>query len=411
MTIVDFKKLFLLRNISAILLFLFVFFSVIDYHYSRIFIIPLILVIIFHWKDNGNIITVFKNPMNISIFLFVGYMIISLIWTSDTSYGVTLIKRYAILFLIPFLVQLIKGQKLYNVAIYAYTMGVLKIIAEYHLIRMGFIEGYADTFIVANSYSYIHVGFILSPFVLIGLFQLFDKEKKTIIKLLFFIVSILVIITVFMMNGRGAQLALITGLFVFLLFSIRKNKIISFITLLILSVLFIFLNYKYNDTFQIRVNEAVSNVQEIVKKDNYNTSAGIRLALWKTGGLILKDNLFFGTGVGGQLKALQNKIKSTKNNKLYFLNNSLKAHFHNEFVEVFVQGGLIGGGLFISIFILIISSTYFKKIDTNLVFGVTGLIMTGLLTHIFLGSPKTSYFILSVLSITLASSKEYYGKT
>ncbi len=83
--------------------------------------------------------------------------------------------------------------------------------------------------------------------------------------------------------------------------------------------------------------------------------ANARIMLWETSIHIIKDNIWFGVGSGSVDKATERAYKELEINQK--INNS-----HNQFLQSFVEHGLIGGGALLTLFLsMFIKSIKQKK--------------------------------------------------
>lgn len=391
------------------LLFLLIFFSVVDYHYARVLIVPVVFIGLWKIRLLWNLREVICHPLSISILLFLLFFLLSLIWSDNRSYGVGLMKSYALLLAVPILVQLIDSFKFQRLALYAYSFGVLKTSLEYWLIHFGIFNAYPNPLVVANGYSYIYVGLLLSPMVLFWLDAMIKKGSLPVDKVFWGCTSLISIITIFMMRGRGAQLAFLAGLLVFMLLSLRRYKWMTGAIFTVVLVGLLLINYQFNETFRFRVDQAVKDVHKVIYQNDYHTSGGIRLALWKVGGEIIAEHPFGGTGIGGQYLALEQKMADAKYKDITFIQKFAKSHYHNEYIEMGVQGGITGLVLFISLFMSLMYSLWRNQVNIGLGFGVVALVMTALLTHNFFGISKTIYFLVLMFSMISVSTRGYHA--
>jgi O-antigen ligase len=155
---------------------------------------------------------------------------------------------------------------------------------------------------------------------------------------------------IFMLEARGGQLAFLFMLYVFIIL-INKGHIVRgfFISSLIVVLLFL-AGYNLSYTFKSRVKLAVNSIALLKEKKDFNTSSGSRIGLW----IVAKDMIFekplFGTGVGGY----RNNFKKVFNEKHSYMGNEVfkvgYSMLHNEFLQIFVQFGLIGFILYLNIF-------------------------------------------------------------
>jgi O-antigen ligase len=85
--------------------------------------------------------------------------------------------------------------------------------------------------------------------------------------------------------------------------------------------------------FQLRIHEAVSDLQQYSQAQNANTSLGIRFTLWYTGLNLVAQHPLLGWG------SMANYVRLSGDSAVIFQSFN---HFHNELLDALVKRGLVG---------------------------------------------------------------------
>jgi O-antigen ligase len=196
-------------------------------------------------------------------------------------------------------------------------------------------------------YNHTQYSIFLAISSIFLLFKTID-EKNNLIKLFLFLFFLSVTLNLLLNGGRTGQIAFfITIIFV----SFYRYKFnIKYIIISIISTALIFiLALNLSSIFSKRMNLIKSDLIKI-SKGNYNTSTGARIGFY----IIVKDifiiNPILGAGTTSHLQ-LSKKIISEKY-QTFTLTKKL-AHFHNQYLEVLSQLGLIGLSFFIFLIVMI----------------------------------------------------------
>jgi O-antigen ligase len=171
----------------------------------------------------------------------------------------------------------------------------------------------------------------------------------------------------------------------------------------------LFSAYNLSPNFKNRTYAMKSDITKVIDNSNYNTSVGARIGFWIVAKEILKDNLLFGVGIANNINKKNEYI--TSNNLENFSYIKTLVHFHNNFLEIITQFGIIGLTLFTYLFYLIAKikiedkTIYILKISTLCIF------FLGSLTDVLFYLNDTMFLFSFVIGILLAKYKlEYQDK-
>ena len=176
---------------------------------------------------------------------------------------------------------------------------------------------------------------LLSLVVGVLLYNLLANKNRLFVKLasMFFITT--ASINMVLVGGRIGYVAYIVVILTTLFLIYRKNffKIALPIALLAIGI-FYFTAYNSGGLFKQRVDNIVSDFEKIQEND-IKSSIGYRLAMWKYGVDVLKDNWLFGVGTGDVMQSIH-EVAINKDIK------AMQHHPHNVYIEYFVEFGIIG---------------------------------------------------------------------
>lgn len=139
-------------------------------------------------------------------------------------------------------------------------------------------------------------------------------------------------------SGRTGYVAYF-GSLIILLFSYYTLTIKNFLQVLIFPIAVFALAYSLDAGVQARVKASVNAVEQIRTAENYDTSAGARIAMYSVAQDILdqpENSMIYGAGTGGITVSLNESIKRT--GILIYRYD----HLHNSYLTSYVHTGLIG---------------------------------------------------------------------
>jgi len=312
----------------------------------------LILLILFWITDRKKYDLKFVDLRNISIAMgiFLFYIIISSFWSDASVKEIfTGIKKYWYFLPMFIIYKYIKKEYiLYTISSFLLGM-LLSEIISYGIIfslwkvRLGSPEN-PSMFLHHIQYSV----FLSLTAIILFFKALYEDDKK--IKFLYFIFFTTVTVNLFFNVGRTGYITFLAGMFISL-FSIYRLKLKVILSTVISSVAIVTLVYSVSPNFQKRVGNGIDDIQKLSQKGNFDTSIGARLALWIAAEDIFEKAPVLGVGISNHLHKKDEFATSAGHEKFNFL---LKIeHFHNSFLEILTQFGLIGLSLFIYILYLI----------------------------------------------------------
>lgn len=232
----------------------------------------------------------------------------------------------------------------------------------------------------------------------------FFFEKNLKIKITYLIIFLFFMSVLFINEGRTGQFSLFITLIGLTLFYF-KNKLKYLVLLFLSTILFLFLNYKYNENFEKRIESGKSDLIEAYHNNNYNTSLGGRLGFYIIAKEILLENpknFFLGVGAKQHIKPV-NEIVDNKYPYLFY--NKDLPHYHSIFLETMTQFGLLGLILLIIVFYLL-TKINIKELKVKLIyFSTVSIYILSCLVElsIYKGTPLSVFALILGISFAMKS--------
>ncbi len=326
------------------------------------FIISIILGVINIVKSNKKLVLDNKALLLFPLYFIV--MLISLIYTDNVSDGINLIQRSLSLFFFPIIFLFVKEDSSTVKKLFDFLLRGLIIsffinlsIALYNCILVINREFFFDT-------SLETVSLILSAFSQ-GWNYFIGAEFSTLVNPSYVSLYILLVLSYYLKNKlqsrTRALVTVILFLYLFLLASIAAYLILAVMCmLLIFSISEKSKKYTMAIVFLLgvivflnnpRVFDFYSRVTTFSSTDKIDNTAveKSRLLTWHASIKLIQEAPLFGYGVGDTNEVLMEKYKQLN----YFHNYNNQYNAHNQFLQTYLQTGIIGFGILINIFVLL----------------------------------------------------------
>lgn len=366
------------------------------------------LILVLIKKDYKNSFQILKeNNIFVYIVIFLSYTFLSAFWSSFEEDTFKYLQQYSYWIIVPSIVILTKKEWLYNI-LNAFLIGMFisEIISYgiYFEILSGFKGGPSNPSPFMNT---IHYSVFLAFTSLVLLYRFLYENLSVRVKVLLFIFFVITTTNLMISTGRTGQLAFFITLFVVFFIKFRVSlKSIIFSIIFSISVF----SFAYNglDLFKKRVDYAVSDIQNVVEEQNFDSSWGLRAAFWILAYDSFKESPIFGHGLGNHHVVAQDMIEKYNYPNFSkpvreFISSS---HFHNYYLMLLVSGGAVSLFLFLLLFYklynLKIPDLEFKHIS---IIGLT-IFLVSFIAEPLLLLKSTQIFILFIISISIVSSKK-----
>ncbi|HIP47330.1 MAG TPA: O-antigen ligase family protein [Campylobacterales bacterium] len=309
-----------------------------------------------------------KNPIIVTLLLFLAYSALSLIWSESLAEGGKYIKKYWY-FLVIFVMYSSLQKRTIPRIINAFLLAMF--ISE--VLSLGiFFEWWefkkATPDLPTPFMHHIQYSLFLALTALLLLNKTFIETRLNY-KIGYLLYFIFVSINLFVNGGKTGQLAFILALFIVGIFNMQ-NKIRAFFIMLFLAIFTLFLGYNLSPNFKDRVEfSKVDAMNTFIKKD-YCDSIGRRIGSWIVASEIIQDNPIIGVGVSDAMRTMDSYIFKSHPKKHCVTD---MPHFHNDFIQSFVQLGVIGAFLYLLLFYRIFTISIREKEYKNLaaIFAIT----------------------------------------
>ncbi len=326
------------------------------------FIISIFLGIINSFRSSKK--NIFDNKIVLLFPLYFVLMTISLLYTDNISYGLTLLQRSLALLLFPLIFLFVKEdastvKKLFNflhigllvsfiinfsIAIYS-SMSTIKDFISFNVsieeaysfidsLRYGwnYFIGAEFSKLINPSYTSLYILLVLSYYL---------KNKLESRQQVFTV--FIMFLYLFLLASRVAYFILMI-ISVLLIFNIKDKSKKYTMSLLFFLGLIVFLNNP-------RVFDFYSTIKESNKTFGYEniTAQQSRILIWDASFQLIKEAPLLGYGIGDAEDALIEKYKELN----YIQNYINQYNAHNQFLQTFLQIGVVGFGVLSSIFIIL----------------------------------------------------------
>lgn len=280
----------------------------------------------------------YLRPFLVTISLFYGYCLFSMLWTPDKTEGIKELIYYLVHFLL--FIEIIvfsrfSRRPLSSIA-YGWLLSVLltipiaiwELVTDQHLFTSKYSDGVvlmnigtevlqrhfaAATF--TNMNSYVTFLCFALPFLLYG----YMKTRKQRLQSISIIVTTLITITIIFMNGsRGGFLSIFIMGILFLLITQKNKRAISLIAIFSFVGIIMFMQY---------ADSLFSVISYRANSDNL-LSGESRFIIWGNAWKAFLSTYGLGVGVGGMIKAMEMVTKGI-------------TITHNMFLEILLQYGII----------------------------------------------------------------------
>ena len=315
-----------------------------------IVLFPLVWVIEGKFQQKYN--QVKSSNILLVIVLFILMQFISVLWSSDTHQALEAARMYTYWFALFVLATTIKKEWIEKIiSSFLYGMVISEIFAYMIFFEIYAYKGkppeYPSPFMMHIDYSI----FLAFTSILL-LNRIFSKRYLTKEKIVMGLFFITVTANLFISTGRTGQLAFLVALLVSVIIHF-KLTLKSMLLFTILSTTLFVGAYQTIPLFEKRVDAAKSDIQKF-QQGNYQSSWGIRAAFWIITYDIVKENPLIRVGIGDYKQAAQEALAKNDHQFAQAVQEfCTTSHFHNQYLMIITQTGLIGLALMIWIFVML----------------------------------------------------------
>lgn len=344
-------------------------------------------------KHNQRIMAI--NTKELLIFAFFIVYCFSMLYSPNTSYGLSRFIKLIIVALFYFLIKYVLIKKPYY----------LDYIIDYSLISLSiFILYLAYKYIVIFNAKYIglnteyatgsgknSLAFIVS-IMLAFIFGNLTSNNKTKHKIIQLIIYLVIIVSVFLIQSRGLFLVFLVYIILSLLIRRKKNRI-NLKTVLVILLGFAIVISLLPDFIINSVMERFSGLFSVLDRSvGIEELSSSRFALLKRGLDLIKISPIFGVGAGG-----------------FIYYKGIYQISHNDYILVASEQGLLGVFIFVLILLSYLFTAYkIYRIESNSINKGNLYSMVGIIVYFLFINAYDNIMFWSILAII--SAKEHIIK-
>ncbi|HIC43928.1 MAG TPA: O-antigen ligase family protein [Sulfurimonas sp.] len=316
------------------------------------FLMIFLLILQGNYKEHFKILK--KETIFITMVAFISLMSVSILWTDNLKWGFDDLRHFLSWIAIFAIALNLKIEQIYKIiTAFIFGMFISEVLAygmffEFWEIR-GHGKEYPSPFMSHETYGF-YLAFtatILFNRILVDRYRLKEKILYTL-----FFISIMG--NLFINTGRMGQLVFIIGVFTTVIIHYKFSFKSIILSSVIVSVIFVSA-FNLSNHFKSRVILAQQDITKALNH-NYNTSWGNRVVYWLIAFESIKSNPLIGVGVGDYGTAIANIFeKESYGVPLKRQGEMARNHFHNQYLNVAVQIGIIG-----LVLLLVVYFNYFK---------------------------------------------------
>ena len=329
------------------------------------------------WKERFRFFG--NNKLLLILPLFFLLHLISLSYSENLEYGMKKIETLTSLFILPLMIPSFRQLDLKNRKgqyKWAFLLGLLfnfifclsrsTILFSYEMYARNegiILEAYPYTNYFFYSYLsyFMHYGY-LAMYVNIGiailLSILISKGVPSRRRRLAYLLLTLFSIYVILLYSKAGILALFMVYIYFAIYQVIRNRNLKSALISLVSVLIIgFVVVQYVPYTKERIQGMINGITNTEVDPNSHESTQLRVFVWQASSDLISENWMFGLGMGDAKTELLNEFKSRQFTGAY--DENLNAH--NQFLQTFINVGLIGVILLLLFFIGAFSLALQKK--------------------------------------------------
>ena len=306
-----------------------------------LFVVILPLIWIYEGDLKNKFFKIWNNAILRSLALFLIFIFFSALWSTDLHDTFKFMRLHSYWLVIFVIATSIKKAQIQTI-ITAFLVGMfLSEVIAYGVFFELWSFKRASVTNPSPFMFWIDYSVFMAVTSILLLSRLFSKHFDTKEKVFMFFFFLSTTGNLFLGMGRTGQVSLIAGIIVMIFLYLKPNIKSFFIGLLLIGSIY-GLGYTLSNTFQNRVNSAISDISAIEHK-NYDNSWGIRVVYWMISYDIFKDNPILGVGLGDYQSTIieyveKNSYPVSEETKKFIKEN----HAHNQFLMTIIQTGLIG---------------------------------------------------------------------
>jgi len=318
----------------------------------------LILILWFFQPDLKERITrLGHHRLTLAVLVFLALNLASLFWSEDPGGGFTYWRKYLYLLLIPAVATSVRPA-FTRAAFIAYIGGTLLAVIVMPLVILGDIHiRHIHPENPAATMSHLDFSMILAVAGLLILVHLASgiavRGRGTIVWAVLFG---LIIGGLLLNIGRSGQFAFVATLAFLAPFLLRSRSRMFRAGILVVIATALITAYVVVTPFHQRIETAVVELHDAVIEGRIDTNQGKRVAGAVVGLEMVKARPLFGTGIGGNMIEFRRMLETSY--PQYRDAVSWFPHFHNQYLQVVTELGLVGLASMLGLFAALFTGKY-----------------------------------------------------
>ena len=279
-----------------------------------------------------------------TIYLLPAYALIStltLLWSTETMEGAKVLERMISFVIMPFLFVThsrrikVSINTVYTLLGISILIATLVLIWEFHskigIEKINVVETpfeklrYIRYYIMLEGLA-IHPSYLSYLAIIYLSFSLFQKGKSASIHILF---SVFAIVLILVLYSRGALLTLLFLIAYGLFKQLYLKRYALFAIIAFIGLASLFVSYKYT-----RLGDTIRGISS----ENSVQTEDARITVWRNSFQLIKEKPLFGYGIGDAIHVIIDKHEETG----FEMGVEKRLDAHNQFLEVWLQAGLLG---------------------------------------------------------------------
>ena len=342
-----------------------------------------------------------KNPVIVTLFLFLLYSTISLLWAKDLLFGLDYIGKYKHFLIIPIIYSSLNKKYVGHIFSAFLLSMLLSEVVSYGIFFEIWSYKNVQTTFPTPFMGHIPYSVYLSFAAMILLNKIFFEENKKY-QLYYILFFISVTANLFINGGRTGQLTFIVMLFILFILNM-KQKLKALLFSITLVALVLTLAFTFSPNVQERVHQGQTDIYKMQKEKDYEGSLSSRIGLWIIGVDQITEKFDFGTGIGSDMDEI---VYYAEKNDIDYKFEIFTDH-HNMFITYAIQLGepvlFIVILLFYFIFTLHIENKMYQNLNILFIVSFTLWGWTGMIFHVM--DSMTLFALFVGLFNSLASQK------
>jgi O-antigen ligase len=385
-------------NLSINLLLLVLAFSIPIYRKWVVICAPLILLLwFFDGRFRDKIEALRRHRLTLAIVLFILLNLLSLLWSSDPSSGLSYVAKYRYLLLVPVIATSLRIDFRDRVVTAFLTGSTISVLLSLGLLLQLFRSTTAYYGNPSPTMSHLDFSMVLAIATALIVNRLAHRSMPGS-RLALWIGLLLLHLTGLVVNiGRSGQAAFAATVLVMVPCYLARRSRRAAVAGLVAVLVAMISVYLVVPRFQDRVDSAISDIAQTVTEQRYRGNLGKRIAGTIVATEVIRNHVILGTGVGDNMtefrELLETRYPQLKRGISWF------PHLHNQYLQVASELGLVGLASMLFIFFALLRGPYPRLEEKDLALILCCVFLVGFLGDPFLHKnlPLVLFAVLSGL--------------